>query len=156
MLHYYGTPPYLAPRGQYAEYYRKSQFGNGALPAYGGRGRQRGHGLGSLIGGLLRGAVPLLSTIGRSAAKSAGKALLSTGAGVLADVVAGKGFKKSVVRRSKATGKQLLKRAASSAQGYIKGTSGPPPAKRRATGKRGGRKGQRGRGRGQGRGNTLF
>ena len=69
-------PPYIAPRGEYAAYYARSQFGHGMLPAYGGVARQKGHGIGSLIGGLLRSAVPLLSTIGRKAVKTAVPALL--------------------------------------------------------------------------------
>ena len=147
MLLYHGTPPYLAPRGEYAAYYAKSQFGHGIMPAYGGQARQKGHGFGSLIGGLLRSAVPLLSSIGRKVAKSAGSALLSTGAGVLSDVIAGKNLKKSVVSRARNTGQQVLKRASTSAQGYINSVSGQPPAKRRATTKRRGRaKQQRGSG----------
>ena len=142
MLHYYGTPPYLAPRGEYAAYYSKSQFGHGLLPAYGGVARQRGHGFGSLISGLMRSARPLLGSIGRSA----GKALLTTGTGVLADVMSGKSIKKSLKRRATSAGKQLLQNAATSAQGYINSTSSGPPAKRRATVKRAGRaKQQKGR-----------
>lgn len=155
MIRYHGTPPYLAPRSQYEAYYRKSQYGHGLQPAFGGRARQRGHGIGSLIGGLLRSAVPLLSTIGRSAAKTAGKALLSTGAGVLSDVIAGGNFKKSVASRSKATGQQLLKRAKTSAEGYINRTMGPPPAKRRATSVRKGSKSKKHRQQ-RGKGKRLF
>jgi hypothetical protein len=151
MLMYHGTPPYMAPRGQYAAYYAKSQFGHGILPAYGGVARQKGHGLGSLIGGLLRSAVPLISTIGRKVAKTAGSALLSTGAGVLSDVIAGKNFKTSVKSRAKQAGQQALKRASTSAQGYINGLAAPPPAKRRSTGKRARRtKQQRGSGKKKG------
>ena len=148
MLLYHGAQPYLAPRGEYAAYYSKSQFGHGIMPAYGGQARQKGHGFGSLIGGLLRSAVPLLSSIGRKVAKTAGSALLSTGAGVLSDVMAGKNLKKSVVSRARSTGQQVLKRASTSAQGYINRQSGAPPAKRRATAKRRGRgKQQVGKGR---------
>ena len=145
---YHGAPPYLAPRGEYAAYYAKSQFGHGLMPAYGGQARQKGHGFGSLIGGLLRSAIPLLSSVGRKVAKTAGSALLSTGAGVLSDVMAGKNLKKSVASRARSTGQQVLKRASTSAQGYINQLSGAPPAKRRATTKRRGRaKQQQGKGR---------
>ena len=133
MLHYYGPQPYLAPRGQYAAYYAKSQFGHGLQPAFGGVARQRGHGFGSLIGGILRSAVPLLSTIGRNVAKTAGTALLSTGAGVLSDVIAGKNLKQSFTQRARSTGQNVLKRAADSTQAYINSVTAPPPAKRRAT-----------------------
>ena len=142
---YHGSPqPYTAPRGEYGEYYKNSQFGHGAqLPAYGGVARQKGHGIGSLIGGLLRSAVPLLGRLGKSVAKSAGRALLSTGKNVLTDVLQGKSLKTSVVNRAKSAGKQALKRAASSAAGYLSGPSSPPPAKRRATTKGTGRKQKR-------------
>jgi hypothetical protein len=137
MLHYYGPQPYLAPRGQYAAYYAKSQFGGGGVqPAFGGVARQRGHGFGSLIGGLLRSAVPLLSSIGKKVAKTAGTALLSTGAGVLSDLIGGKSLKSSVSHRARNTGQNLLKRAANSTQGYINKMTSAPPAKRRATVKR--------------------
>ena len=139
MLHYYGIPPYKAPRGEYGEYYAKSQFGHGLHPAYGGVARQKGHGIGSLIGGLLRSAVPLLSTIGRKVIRKAVPALLSTGAGVLSDVIGGKSVKSSVTERAKAAGQKALKRVSSSAQAYINSASRAPAVKRRATTKGRGR-----------------
>ena len=148
MLQRFGPPAYLAPRGEYGAYYTKSQFGHGILPAYGGVARQRAHGIGSIIAGLLRGAVPMLSSIGRTAAKTAGTALLSTGAGVLSDVMAGKPLKKSVNKHVRGQSQALLKRAHSSAQNYINRVSQPTPAKRRATVRRAGRtKQQTGKGR---------
>ena len=135
MLQHYGPAPYTAPRGEYADYYGKSQFGHGLQPAYGGVARQKGHGIGSLISGLLRSAVPLLGRLGKSVAKTAGRALLSTGKGVLSDVLQGRNLKTSVATRAKSAGQQVLKRAASSAVGYLSGLSSPPPAKRRATSK---------------------
>ena len=160
MLQRFGPAAYLAPRGQYGAYYSKSQFGHGVLPAYGGVARQRGHGIGSIIAGLLRGAVPLLGSIGRTAAKTAGTALLSTGAGVLSDVIAGKKVGKSVKARVKSSSQALLKRAHSSAQNYINRVSQPTPAKRRATARRVTRtKQQTGKGRkrkAQKRSNTLL
>ena len=139
MHHYASSPPYLAPRGEYASYYVKSQYGKGLNPAYGGAPRQKGHGLGSLLGGLLRGAVPLLRSIGPKVAKVAGSALLSTGAGVLADMIAGKKLGTSVKARAKAGGRQLLHSAANSAQGYINNLASGTSAKRRPTAKGRGR-----------------
>ena len=109
------------------------------LPAYGGVARQKGHGIGSLIGGLLRSAVPLLGTIGRKAVKAAVPALLATGTGVLADVIAGRSLKGSVTQRAKTAGQKALKRASASAHTYINSLAGAPPAKWRATGRRRGR-----------------
>ena len=152
MLQYYGSPPYTAPRGQYKDYYIKSQFGRGGvLPAYKGAPIQKGHGLGSFLSGLFRSAVPMLSSVGRSVAKNAGKALLSTGAEILGDVLSGKNVKSSIVNRSKTAGQHLLKRAATATGSYLKDSLSPPPAKRRATtvGKGRGRKraNQKGKGR---------
>lgn len=143
MSHYYEPTTYTAPRGQYRDYYRKTQYGNGALPAYRGGPRQKGSSLGSFLGGLFKSAVPLLSTMGKSVAKTAGKALLSTGTDVLSDVLSGKNIGRSIKNRSKATGQQLLKRAATTAQGYLSTAVGPPPAKRRATTKQTGRAGKK-------------
>ena len=133
MLHYFAPPPYIAPRGQYRDYYTRSQFGSGILPAYGGVPRQKGHSLGTFLGGLFKSAIPLLSSVGKSVARTAGKALLSTGAGVLSDVLSGQRMGSSIANRSKAAGKQLLKRAATATQDYISGATGPSPPKRRAT-----------------------
>ena len=132
MYQYGGPPPYTAPRGQYENYYFKSQYGNGLAPAYGGAPRQRGHGIGSLISGLLRGAAPLFSSFGRSAAKTLGSAVLSTGAGVLTDAIAGRGVKASLKRHAISQGGQLLKKAANSAQGYLNSATQVKPTKRRA------------------------
>ena len=133
MMHYYAPPPYTAPRGQYKDYYIRSQFGSGLLPAYGGVPRQKGHSLGTFLGGLFKSAIPLLSTVGRNVAKTAGKALLSTGASVLSDVLGGQSIGSSISNRSKAAGQKLLKRAANATQGYISGALGPSPSKRPAT-----------------------
>lgn len=152
MYHYRGPAPYTAPRGQYENYYFKSQYGKGLSPAYGGAPRQRGHGIGSLIAGLLRGAVPLLSTLGKSAAKSIGSAVLSTGAGVLTDAIAGRGIKASMKRHAISQGRNLIKKAATSTRGYLNSTDAPKPVKRRATGKRARRTKQAGK---KG-GNLLF
>ena len=133
MIHFHVPPPYTAPRGQYKDYYIRSQFGSGLLPAYGGAPRQKGHSLGTFLGGLFKSAIPLLSHVGRSVAKTAGKALLSTGAGVLSDVLSGQSMGSSISNRSKAAGKQLLKRAATATQGYISSATSPSPPKRRAT-----------------------
>ena len=62
--YYNSPPPYTAPRGEYANYYRRSQFGAGQLPAFGGTRRQRGHGL---FGNLIKTALPMIKNLGMSA-----------------------------------------------------------------------------------------
>ena len=134
MTQYYRSQLYTAPRGQYKDYYIRSQFGNGGvLPAYRGAPVQSGHGIGSFLSGLFKTAVPILSSVGRGVAKTAGKALLSTGRKILGDVISGASVKSSIVNRSKEAGKHLLKRAANSAQDYLSSSLSPPPVKRRAT-----------------------
>ena len=85
---YYSTPPpYTALRSEYANYYRRSQFGAGQLPAFGGTRRQRGHGL---FGNLIKMALPMIKNLGMSAVRAVAPTLINTGKGVLSDVLAGK------------------------------------------------------------------
>lgn len=67
--------PYLA--------YYKNQLGGGVSAVYRGSPYQRGHGIGSFLGGLFRTITPLL----KSGAKAVGKEALRTGINVLSDVV---------------------------------------------------------------------
>lgn len=66
--------PYLA-------YYR-NQLGQGVSIVYRGASHQRGHGIGSFLGGLFRTISPLI----KSGAKAIGKEVLRTGINVLSDV----------------------------------------------------------------------
>ena len=70
-------------------------------------GGLRGRGLGSILGGLLRTAVPLL--------KRGGKALLKegirSGLGVAQDVLSGQNVKTSLKRQAKGAGQRLLGKA---------------------------------------------
>jgi len=69
-----------------------------ALPVYHGYASQYGHGLGNVLGGLVRAALPLVGKF----AKSAGAKLLETGL----DVVGNALKKKKVSKRSKSNTKQ--------------------------------------------------
>ena len=117
-------PPYTAPGGEYANYYKRSQFGAGQLPAFGGTRGQRGHGL---FGNLIRTALPMIKNLGMSAVRAVAPTLFNTGKGVLSDVLAGKNLKSSVVNRSKKAGKEVLGKAAT----YLSCATGGPPVKRR-------------------------
>jgi hypothetical protein len=79
----------------YERYYTQ-QAGNG-LDVYGGVSSQKGHGLGSILGGLFRGAMPILKNVG----KAVGKQILNSGLAVANDVASGEGVKKSIKRRAK-------------------------------------------------------
>ena len=74
-----------ATRDMYERYYTK-QRGGDIVPYIGGR-RQRGHGLGSIVGGLFRRfVVPFV----QSNAKTVGANLLRTGANIARDVFTGR------------------------------------------------------------------
>lgn len=89
----------------YHDYYL-NQAGNG-LPVYVGGGSLRGSGLGSVLGGLFRAAMPVL--------KRGGKALLKEGARagleMAGDVLSGASLKTAAKNRSKQVGERLLNRA---------------------------------------------
>ena len=73
-------------RGYYEQYYA-DQCGNGMNVFHGARG-QRGHGVGSVLSGLFRSALPMIKNIGKQA--------LQTGLNVATDVVQGNSFKDSL------------------------------------------------------------
>ena len=82
-----------ASRSLYENYY-VSQSGNG-MPVFEGHRGQRGHGLGSMLAGLFRGAIPMLkkglSIFGRHAVK--------TGLEVANDMAEGRSFTESAKQR---------------------------------------------------------
>lgn len=81
-----------ANRDTYENYYAL-QAGSG-LPIFVG-GVQRGHGIGSILSGLVRSAAPVLKNIG----KKVGGKLLRTGLGVASDMLDGQSFKDSARKR---------------------------------------------------------
>ena len=83
----------------YEDYYVR-QVGEG-LPVFVGARVQRGHGLGSLFGGLIRSAMPLI----KRGALALGKGALETGLGVAGDVLSGQSIKSSRKDASKRPGR---------------------------------------------------
>ena len=77
----------------YNDYYARQVCG--ALPYFAGAQYQRGHGLGSLFGGLLRSAMPLI----KRGAVALGKGALKTGVRIADDVLSGQNIKKAAKRR---------------------------------------------------------
>lgn len=110
---------YTPPSDVLYQHYYVNQAGSG-IPIYRGLGVQRGHGLGSFLGGLMRSALPLLKPV----AKAVGHEAINFGLGVAKDALAGKRIKASMKRRATETGKRLFKR--------VKNTR--KPAKRRKLG----------------------
>ena len=88
----------------YEDYYVR-QVGGG-LPVFVGARVQRGHGLGSLFGGLIRSAMPLI----KRGALALGKGALKTGLGVAGDVLSGQSIKSSEKDVSKRPGRIWLVR----------------------------------------------
>jgi hypothetical protein len=75
----------------YERYYDLQQKGRGEFPVYVGRYTQKGHGIGNIIGSLFR---RILSSL-----KALAPHVLRTGANVLEDVVKGKSWKESAIKR---------------------------------------------------------
>jgi hypothetical protein len=86
----YSRQPIELYEGYYAE-----QAGSG-MPYYAGRSNQRGHGLGSIFGGLFRAALPLI----RRSAIAVGKQALRTGGEIMTDISRGENVKQSFKRRA--------------------------------------------------------
>ena len=98
-------PPYRSDRKYLQDYYLR-QTGH-EYPVYTGGRFQRGHGLGSLFGGLFKGAMPLL----KSGAKTLDREALKTGLSIAGDVVQRKNLKQAAKTRLKTTRQQMLQRA---------------------------------------------
>ena len=75
-----------------------------------GRAVQKGYGLGSVLGGLFKSALPLLTKAGTSI----GKSLLRTGINVAKDTISGQNIKKSLKNRFTEAGRDLLAEAKNS------------------------------------------
>ena len=79
----------------YDDYY--AQQVGGALPYFTGSRFQRGHGFGSLFGGLLRTVAPLI----KRGALALGNRALKTGAQIAGDVLSGENIRTAAKRRTK-------------------------------------------------------
>lgn len=110
----------MAPRSLYRcdghvydQYYQKG----GSLPVFVGSGAsQRGLGLGSVLGGLFRMAVPLLKQGGKALLKEGAK----TGLQVAQDVMSGQTLKTAAQQRAKQAGKRLFQQAIGQTERGIK------------------------------------
>lgn len=89
------------------ENYYSNQAGSGIGIVYKGIPYQRGHGIGSFLGGLFRSVLPLL----KSGAKAVGKEALHAGVGVLSDIVKAQPMEDSIRTRFKDASANLKRRA---------------------------------------------
>ena len=83
-----------ASKHMYETYYADQSGGNG-MPYFAGSRGQRGHGLGSLLGGLFRSAMPMI----KRGLAAFGKHALRTGLTIANDVAEGESVKASARRR---------------------------------------------------------
>ena len=107
--------PYRCDGQVYDQFYQTG----GQLPVFIGTTSprsQRGSGLGSVLGGLFRMAVPLLKRGGKALLKQGAK----TGLQIAQDVMSGQTLKAAAQQRAKETGKQMFQRVMSEAKGSIK------------------------------------
>lgn len=89
------------------EHYYTNQAGSGIGIIYKGAPYQRGHGIGSFLGGLFRSVLPLLS----SGAKVVGKEALNVGVGLLSDMMNSQPMEESVKSRIKDATRNLKRKA---------------------------------------------
>ncbi len=105
--------PYSCTRKSFDRLYQEGQ----GLQVFRGTPYQRGHGLGGILAGLFRAAVPVLKRTAipflKNTAVKAGKRLLKTGVEIAGDALRGENVKQSAKKRSventKAFGKSVLK-----------------------------------------------
>ena len=86
----------------YDDYY--AQHVGGALPYFADARVQRGHGFGSLCGGLLRSVAPLI----KRGALALGNRALKTGAQIAGDSLSGENIRTAAKRRTTTAGRDLL------------------------------------------------
>ena len=92
----------------------------GPLPVFTGPGNQRGYGLGGMLSGLFRTAIPFVKRSAASLAKEVGKEALTAGAGILEDVMAGENIKRAAARRAKTAGRRMTRKTMDRAKATIK------------------------------------
>lgn len=87
-----------ASRNMYEDYYAQQTRPQGGygVPIFSGYRHQRGHGIGSVLSGLFRSAVPML----KRGLAYVGKHALKTGARIASDLVDGKSFGDSFKQRA--------------------------------------------------------
>ena len=102
---------YLPSDKDYENYY-VGQVGRGH-PVFTGARTQRGYGLGGILGGLFRSAMPLI----KRGAKALGREALRTGVGIAQDALDGKNVKKAAKSRLLHAGRNLTNKAVRSVMG---------------------------------------
>ncbi|KAJ8018755.1 hypothetical protein HOLleu_43078 [Holothuria leucospilota] len=89
----------------YSDIVEHQRVGNG-VPVFKGYPNQRGHGLGGILAGLARSALPIL----KKGAKELGKQVLYTGTEIVNDALQGKHIKTAAKRRLGQAGQRMAER----------------------------------------------
>ena len=98
---------YVIPTTHCYEQYYLNQIGSG-MPVYrGSTGLQRGYGLGGLLGGLFRSAIPIL----KKGVMAVGREALQSGIDIAQDVMSGQNVKTATKRRMKTAGRNMGRKA---------------------------------------------
>ena len=121
---------YLPSSSKHYEDYYVGQVGRGH-PVFTGPRTQRGYGLGGILGGLFRSAMPLL----KQGAKTLGREAIRTGVGIAQDALEGKNVKASAKNRLRHAGRNLANSAIRSVKTRITGAP-KRGIKRKASGRR--------------------
>ena len=121
----------FVPDSKHYEHYYTQQVGRG-LPVFTGPRTQRGYGLGGILGGLFRSAMPLI----KQGVKTLGREVLNTGVGIAQDALDGKNIKTATKTRLHRAGRNLTQKAVRSlGVGQVVGRR-RPGIKTKATGRR--------------------
>lgn len=94
------------PDNKHYEHYYTQQVGKG-LPVFTGPRSQKGYGLGGILGGLFRSAMPLI----KQGAKTLGREVFNTGIGLAQDALEGKNIKTAARTRLRQAGRNLSQKA---------------------------------------------
>lgn len=103
------------------------QVGGGIQRVYVGSQNQRGHGIGSFLGGLFRRALPFL----KSGAGAVGREALRAGLNVMSDMNRDVPFKQALKNRAMESGGNLRRSAASKIETLMKGAGYKTPGSER-------------------------
>ncbi|KAK4885780.1 hypothetical protein RN001_002051 [Aquatica leii] len=106
----------------YQQYYI-NQAGSGIGVIYRGAPYQRGHGIGSWLGGIFRSILPLF----KSGVKAVGKEALRTGSNILGDIVENRPIKESFQDRMREAGQSLKRKADTKIENLMQGSGYKKP-----------------------------
>lgn len=109
------------------EHYYSHQAGSGVGIVYKGVSHQRGHGIGSFLGGLFRSVFPLLS----NGFRTVGKEALNAGVGLLSDMMNSTPMEESLKSRFKNASSNLKRKADEKIDSLMSGSGYKTMRKRR-------------------------